>query len=99
MLEHTKAERPQAMVCSLLTGWLVPPLPPALTLRERFINYYVEKHKVVVGYKWLEWRLNTLQQKPIEFDPPVKDNVDELKKHINAHIRGVAANSSPVSSV
>ena len=78
---------------------LIPPLPPALTLRERFINYYVEKHRVVVGYKWLEWRLNTLQQEAIDFDPPVKDNVDELKKHINAHIRGVAANSSPVSSV
>ena len=80
---------------------LQPPLPLPVTLLERFINYYVQKHGLVVGYKWLEWRLNQLQQEAIGFDPPVKDTVtvDELKKQINAYLRGTASTSSSVQPV
>ena len=73
---------------------LQPPLPRPVTLLERFINYYVQKHGLVFGFKWLEWRLNQLQQEAIGFDPPVKDTVDELKNQINAHLRGTASISS-----
>ena len=65
-----------------------PPSPPAVTLLERFITYYIQKHGLVAGFKWREWQLNTLQQEAISFDPPVKDTVDELKKRISAHLRG-----------
>ena len=71
-----------------------PAQPPAITLLERFVIYYVQKHGLVAGFKWKEWQMNQLQQEAISFDPPVKDVVDDVKRHINAYLRGAASSPS-----
>jgi hypothetical protein len=61
------------------------PVPEDIT--ERFITYFIAKHGLVAGVRWLEHRMNTLQQEAITFTPPVKDTVDDLKNKINARLR------------
>jgi hypothetical protein len=53
---------------------------------ERFITEYIAIHGISAGYRWVEWRLNMLEEAGRNFDPPMKDTTSELKKKIMARV-------------
>jgi hypothetical protein len=47
-----------------------------------FIQHYITQNRVTSGYRWSEHRLNHLEAAAAEWEPPIIDTVDSVKKKI-----------------